>query len=80
MSLTRRMLWNALTLQHPMEAHEVETAVLSQLSGGSDLREGRDAFLEKRRPRFTSRPSQELSEFDYCWNAPDFAPLHRPRS
>jgi enoyl-CoA hydratase/carnithine racemase len=79
-SLTRRMLWNALTLQHPMEAHEVETAVLAGLSGGRDLREGRDAFLEKRRPRFTSRPSQELPRFDHCWNARDFAPLQPPRN
>jgi hypothetical protein len=63
-----------------MEAHEVETAVLSRLSGGPDLREGRDAFLEKRRPRFTSRPSHELPAFDDCWNAPDFTPLHRPQS
>jgi enoyl-CoA hydratase/carnithine racemase len=78
-SLTRRMLWNALTLQHPMEAHEVETAVLAGLSGGPDLREGRDAFLEKRRPRFTSRPSQELPRFDHYWNAPAFTPVHPPR-
>jgi enoyl-CoA hydratase/carnithine racemase len=79
-SLTRRALWNALTLPHPMQAHEVETAVLAGLSGGPDLREGRDAFLEKRRPRFTSRPSEELARFDDFWNEPEFSPLHQPRN
>lgn len=76
-SLTRRRLWNALTLPHPMETHEVETAVLSRLSGGPDLREDRDTFLEKRRPRFSLGPSYELPKFDDCWTASDYVSLKR---
>jgi enoyl-CoA hydratase/carnithine racemase len=51
-SLTRRMLWTMLTASHPMTAHEVETAALNRRGVSADAREGIDAFLAKRTPKF----------------------------
>jgi enoyl-CoA hydratase/carnithine racemase len=61
-ALTRRNLWQGLTMAHPAEAHRVESRLIRALAGCPDTREGIEAFLEKRPPAFTSRPSVELPE------------------
>ena len=69
---TRQMLWQGLTLAHPMEAHRRESELVRSLGQGPDAFEGVSAFLEKREPRFASRPSNDLAPFTDWWALPDY--------
>jgi enoyl-CoA hydratase/carnithine racemase len=52
-SLTRRMLWQMLTADHPMTAHRIETHALNHRGVSDDAHEGVQAFLRRRTPAFT---------------------------
>lgn len=58
--LTRQLLWQMLGEQHPMVAHEIESAGLLHTGSGRDAQEGVRAFLEKRPPAWTLRPKADL--------------------
>lgn len=73
-ALTRRMLWNSLTLSSPMEAHRIETDVVRTLGTMPDAREGVASFFERRSPAFTDLPSAELSRFTHWWSSEPFDP------
>jgi enoyl-CoA hydratase/carnithine racemase len=61
-ALTRQNMWQGLTMNHPIQAHRVESYLIRALAGRPDTKEGIRSFLEKRPPVFTSRPSVELPE------------------
>lgn len=65
-TLSRQLLWRGLIADHPAEAHDVESRCLAFLGHSADAREGVAAFLEKRRPRFSLKPSRDLPDF-YPW-------------
>lgn len=69
---TRQMLWQGLTLPHPMDAHRRESKLVRHLGKGPDALEGVGSFLEKRAPQFSSRPSRDLSPFADWWAMPDY--------
>jgi enoyl-CoA hydratase/carnithine racemase len=71
-ALTRQLMWQGLTLAHPMEAHRRESSALRALAGGPDAAEGIGAFLEKRPARFASRPSRDLEQFRSWWEQQPF--------
>jgi enoyl-CoA hydratase/carnithine racemase len=52
-SLTRQLLWQMLTADHPMAAHQVETLALNVCGVSVDAQEGVEAFHGRRRPKFT---------------------------
>ncbi len=58
-ALTRRMLWQGLTFDHPMEAHRVDSRAIAELGRSADAREGVLSFLEKRSPMWSNRPSTD---------------------
>ncbi len=65
MALTRQMLYRNAAQPHPLSAHQVDSLAIfytSQTSG----KEGVQAFLDKRPPRFSDRLDQDLPPF-YPW-------------
>jgi enoyl-CoA hydratase/carnithine racemase len=65
-ALTKQMVWRMLGAEHPMDAHRIESQAVYFMGGSEDCREGVNAFLEKRKPDFPLKLSQDLPEF-YPW-------------
>jgi enoyl-CoA hydratase/carnithine racemase len=66
-ALSRRMLWRMLGAASPQTAHEIDSRGVFFLGRGPEVREGVDAFLEKRPARFPLRVSQDLPGFVGEW-------------
>jgi enoyl-CoA hydratase/carnithine racemase len=65
-ALSRQLLWRMLGADHPMEAHRIDSQCIYWMGKSADAHEGVAAFLEKRAPRFSLRPSTDMPEF-YPW-------------
>lgn len=72
-ALSRQMLWRMLGAGHPMEAHRVDSRAIAAAGRSADAREGVTAFLEKRDPSFSMRPSRDMPPFYPWWDEPEFA-------
>ena len=71
-AMTRQMLWKLLGADHPMEAHKVDSRAIYQLGKGKDVKEGVNSFLEKRKPEFPSKVSEDMPEFFPWWEEREF--------
>lgn len=67
-ALTRQLMWQMLGEPHPMAAHQIESAALLHTGTAADAREGVGAFLEKRSPVWTLKPSTDLPSW-FPWSA-----------
>ena len=76
-AMTRQMIWKMMTEQHPMAAHRVDTAGVRYCGSLPDAREGVESFLEKRPPRFSASPANDMPEFYPWWEEPEFGPPQR---
>jgi enoyl-CoA hydratase/carnithine racemase len=70
--LVRQLLWQMQGANHPMVAHRYESRGLVACYRGTDYQEGFKSFLEKRPPRFASRPSRDLDFIRDWWPEPPF--------
>lgn len=64
--LNRQMMWRMLGADHPMEAHKIDSRAINFMGSAADVREGVEAFLEKRTPNFSMSPTADRPDF-YPW-------------
>lgn len=72
-ALSRQMLWRMLGVDHPMEAHKIESRAINALGRAADAFEGVSSFLEKRPPQFKQRPSTDMPAFYPWWEERPFS-------
>ncbi len=72
-TLTRALLWRMLGVDHPMEAHKVDSRLIYEMGRSADAAEGVAAFLAKRPARFAMRPSADLPSAWPWWPPRPFA-------
>jgi enoyl-CoA hydratase/carnithine racemase len=65
-AMTRAMMWRLMTADHPMEAHKIDSRAIYRLSRGADAKEGIASFLDKRRPVYPGKVSEDMPDF-YPW-------------
>jgi enoyl-CoA hydratase/carnithine racemase len=73
-ALARQMMWTLLGADHPMAAHRLDSRAMEYMGRSPDAYEGVTSFLEKRRPRFTMRPSADMPPFYPFGDARPFMP------
>ena len=71
-ALTRQLMWRGLGLQHPMEAHRVDSRSFLSRTQSPDAVEGVMSFLEKRPPAFPDKVSTDMPAFFPWWDEPGF--------
>ena len=72
-ALSRQMMWRMLTLDHPMQAHRVDSRGINSRGASADAREGVVSFLEKRAPAFPLKVSSDLPDIFPDWHDPEFS-------
>ncbi|MFT5571630.1 MAG: enoyl-CoA hydratase/carnithine racemase [Cryomorphaceae bacterium] len=66
-ALSRQMMWRNSALDHPVEAHKIDSLAIFYASK-VDGKEGINAFLEKRSAEFTQKVSTDMPDFYPWWD------------
>jgi len=65
-ALARALVWRMLGASGPREAHLLESRAIWHMGQSADAEEGVTSFLQKRKPRFPLRVSEDMPPF-YPW-------------
>lgn len=68
-AITRRLLWEMAGDGSPRRAHRLDSEAVFRLGRSPEVREGVNAFLEKRPARFPLTVSKDLERFSPDWTA-----------
>jgi enoyl-CoA hydratase/carnithine racemase len=66
-ALIRQMMWRLSALDHPMEAHKIDSRGIYARGQSPDVREGVSAFLEKRTASFPQKVSSDMPRYFPWW-------------
>ena len=67
-ALIRQMMWRGLGMDHPMEAHKVDSRGIYSRGQSGDVKEGVVAFLEKRPANFPNKVSSDMPRYFPWWD------------
>jgi enoyl-CoA hydratase/carnithine racemase len=66
-AMVRQMMWRLSALDHPMEAHKIDSRGVFARGSSGDAKEGVNAFLQKRQAKFPDRVSADMPSFFPWW-------------
>ncbi|MDB3992669.1 crotonase/enoyl-CoA hydratase family protein [Gammaproteobacteria bacterium] len=72
-TLIRQMMWRMLGVDHPMEAHKIDSRGMYHTGKAADAKEGIESFLEKRSPTFRLKSSSDMPDFFPWWEEREFS-------
>lgn len=72
-ALMRQMAWRSLGMNHPMEAHRIESRGIRNRARTADPKEGVASFIEKRPPEFPCRVSSDMPDYFPWWEEPQYS-------
>jgi enoyl-CoA hydratase/carnithine racemase len=67
-ALIRQMMWRGLGMDHPMEAHKVDSRGIYSRGQSDDVKEGVVSFLEKRPAVFPQTVSKDMPPYFPWWD------------
>ena len=72
-ALSRQMMWRGAGMDHPMEAHKVDSRGIFSRGRSDDVKEGVSSFLEKRKAEFPDKVSEDMPEYFPWWDERDYS-------
>lgn len=70
-AIARQMMWRSAALDHPMQAHIIDSKLMYETYQMPDGKDGFAAFLEKRAPVFHAKVSTDLPKSYPWWQEPE---------
>jgi len=71
-AISRQLIWRMAGASHPMEAHKLDSRAIQSRGRSADVKEGVDAFLDKRQAHFPERVSHDMPDFFEWTSEPPF--------
>ena len=72
-AMIRQMLWRLSALDHPMEAHKIDSRGIYARGSSADVKEGVVSFLEKRPAKFAQKVSADMPPFFPWWEPRNYS-------
>jgi enoyl-CoA hydratase/carnithine racemase len=72
-ALIRQMMWRLSALDHPMEAHKIDSRGIYARGASADVREGVASFLEKRPAQFPDKVSKDMPRYVPWWESREYS-------
>jgi enoyl-CoA hydratase/carnithine racemase len=71
-ALTRQMMWRLSAMDHPMEAHKIDSRAIYARGRTEDAKEGVVSFLEKRPAKYPNKVSKDMPSFFPWWSKREY--------